>query len=369
MSPVGEAPLGRVHCRPARIHARTTNTPGLMPVNTGRLTGLALAFALMAAVSAAGQTLTPPGDAWIAPRTPDGQPDVQGTWTNETMTPLERPARLGDKAFYTEDEAAALVERALERRVRSIAPGSRRTVPLPPGSAIAGYNGFWTDPRATMVHTRRTSMVVNPDTGRAPLRPETEARRDAVLASRTDSHQNMSLYSRCITRGVPGSWLPNTYNTGHYILQVPGYVVIMYEMMRDVRIIPIDDRPHVSSTIGLWMGDSRGRWEGETLVVETTHFNDKGWIFPNQNAGRMHGVPVTRDLKVVERVTRVSEDILHWEATIEDPSVYTQPWTMELPLTRDPGYDLYEYACHEGNRAMSNILRGARVTERDDASP
>ena len=115
MSPVGEAPLGRVRCRPARIHARTTNTTGLMPVNTGRLTGLALAFAVMAAVSAAGQTLTPPGDAWIAPRTPDEQPDIQGTWTNETMTPLERPACLGDKAFYTEDEAAALVERALDR--------------------------------------------------------------------------------------------------------------------------------------------------------------------------------------------------------------------------------------------------------------
>ena len=111
------------------------------------------------------------------------------------------------------------------------------------------------------------------------------------------------------------------------------------------------------------MGDSRGRWEGDTLVVETTHFTDNGWILPNQNAGRMHGVRVTRDLKVVERFTRVSEDVLHWEATIEDPSVYTQPWTMELPLTRDPAYDLYEYACYEGNRAVSNILR-ARASPR-----
>jgi hypothetical protein len=179
----------------------------------------------------------------------------------------------------------------------------------------------------------------------------------------------MSVYSRCITRGVPGSWLPNTYNTGHYIVQVPGYVVIMYEMMRDVRIIPLGDRPHVSPKVGLWMGDSRGRWEGETLVIETTNFIDKGWIFPNQNAGRLHGVPATAQLRVVERLSRVDQDILQWEATIEDPEVYTQPWTMQLPLRRDPDYVLYEYACHEGNRAVSGILGGARVEESSQSAP
>ena len=173
----------------------------------------------------------------------------------------------------------------------------------------------------------------------------------------------MSVYTRCITRGVPGSMIPNFYNTGNHILQTVGYVVILSEMLRDARIIPLGDRSHIDPEIRLWMGDSRGRWEGETLVVETTNFSDKGWIAPNQNAGRIHGIPVSHDLRVVERFTRTSEDILHWTATVEDPNVYRRPWTLELPLRRDPMYDLYEYACHEGNYSLGNILRGARAKE------
>jgi len=332
---------------------------------------LALAVFLLSALitPAARQDLTPGNGIWTVPRTPDGQPDIQGTWTNETMTPLERPESLGAKAFFTEQEATVLIERAVEEHARANAPGSTPAVVSPAERLLRGYNVFWSDPRTRMVHTRRTSMVAVPETGLVPLRQRAELRRDVLLASRTDSYENMSVYSRCITRGVPGSWLPNTYNTGHYILQVPGYVVIVYEMMRDVRIIPLDDRVHLNSNITLWMGDSRGRWEDETLVVETTNFTEKGWILPNQNAGRMHAVPVSRNLRVVERFTRISEDILNWEAMIEDPEIYTQPWTMDLPLTRDTGYDLYEYACHEGNRAVQNILRGARATERDLTSP
>ena len=184
------------------------------------------------------------------------------------------------------------------------------------------------------------------------------------MAHRTDAHENMSPYSRCITRGVPGSMIPNTYNTGNHILQIPGFVVILYEMVREPRIIPIDGRPPIDGKIDQWMGDARGRWEGETLVVETTNFTVKGWITPNQNSGRMHGVPVTTNLRLVERFTRVAEDILDWEVRVEDPEVYTQPWTLELPLVRDPDYILYEYACHEGNRAVTGILGGARHTER-----
>ena len=211
-------------------------------------------------------------------------------------------------------------------------------------------------------------MVVDPPDGRVPLRPAAEERRDYLVANRSDTYDNMSVYTRCITRGIPGALIPNFYNAGNLILQTPDFVVILTEMIGEARFIPLDGRPRINPSIGLWMGDSRGRWEGETLVVETTNFTGKGWVTPNQNAGRMHGVPVTRDLRVVERFTRVSEDILDWRVTVEDPQIYTAPWTLELPLTRDPTYDLYEYACHEGNYSVPNILRGARVKEREAAA-
>ena len=206
-------------------------------------------------------------------------------------------------------------------------------------------------------------MVADPPSGRVPTRPAAEQRAAWLVANRSVSYENMSPYSRCITRGVPGSMLPNSYNTGNHIFQVPGYVIIVYEMVREPRVIPLDGRPHVDPRIRQWMGDARGRWEGETLVVETTRFTEKAWITPNQNAGRMHGVPVSRSLKLVERFTRVAEDALDWQVRVEDPEVYTEPWTLELPLERDMSYTLYEYACHEGNRAVSNILGNARHAE------
>ncbi len=334
---------------------------------------LACWSALLAALVAAprpcqGQVESRASGDWVAPRTPDGQPDIQGVWTNATMTPLERPGDLAGKAFFSESEAAALERAAREQRERAFAPGAVRVERLPPGSRFAGYNAaIWSGTRS-IAPTRRTSMVVDPPSGRVLLRPEAEARRDYLLARRTDSHEHMSVYTRCITRGVPGALIPNFYNAGNLILQTPGYVVILTEMIGEARIIPLDERPPLAAAIGLWMGDSRGRWEGQTLVVETTNFSEKGWITPNQNAGRMHGVPVTRGLRVTERFTRVSEDVLDWRATVEDASVYAAPWTLELPLTRDPSYDLYEYACHEGNYAVPNILRGARVQERKAAA-
>ena len=327
-----------------------------------------LVVVMAAPAPCAGQSESLDAGAWAAPRTPDGQPDIQGVWTNSTMTPLERPADMGDKPFYSEAEAAGLEAAARQRRARAYEPGGTRLQRLPPGSRIAGYNGaIWSHERA-IAPTRRTSMVVDPPDGRVPLRPSAEERRDYLVANRTDTYDNMSVYTRCLTRGIPGAMIPNFYNAGNLILQTPGYVVILTEMIGEARIIPLDDRPPISSSIGLWMGDSRGRWEGETLVVETTNFTEKGWITPNQNAGRMHGVPVTRDLRVFERFTRVSEGILDWRVTIEDPQVYTAPWTLELPLNRDPVYDLYEYACHEGNYSVPNILRGARVKEREAAA-
>ena len=331
--------------------------------------GVALvALAAAAPRPCAGQVASRGSAGWVAPRTPDGQPDIQGVWTNAAMTPLERPADLAGKAFFSEAEAAALERAAREQREQAFAPGAVRVERLPPGSRFAGYNAaIWSGTRS-VAPTRRTSMVVDPPSGRVPLRPEAESRRDYLVAHRSDTYENMSVYTRCITRGVPGALIPNFYNAGNHILQARGYVVILTEMIGEARIIPLDDRPPLDPAIGLWMGDSRGRWEGETLVVETTNFSDRGWITPNQNAGRMHGVPVTRGLRVIERFTRVSEDVLDWRATVEDPSLYTAPWTLELPLTRDPAYDLYEYACHEGNYALPNILRGARVQERQAAA-
>ena len=307
----------------------------------------AVAIMLVAlAVPVSGQT---PSDTWAPPRTPDGQPDLQGIWTNETITAFERPATLADKAVLTEEEARALeVQNAEQRAARD---GTR------------GANDFWGDPGTEVVETRRTSLVVDPPDGRVALRPDAEATRDHNLALITDSWDYMSVWDRCITRGVPGSMFPTSYNNAYQIVQIPGYVVIRYEMIHDVRIIPLDGRRHVRSDVRLWMGDSRGRWEGNTLVVETTNYNNKGWMGSSTSTGRLDGIGVSEALRVVERYTRVDEHTLNWEVTIEDPNVYTRPWTLGMPLKSKPEYQIYEYACHEGNWAVRNILGGGRVLE------
>lgn len=303
--------------------------------------------------------------SYRAPRTVDQVPDISGIWRNDTLTPFERPTAFGDRAYLTEEEATATEQRGAESRAVDNAPGGRRTV----GGLRweRGYNDFWQDERGTVVHTRRTSMIAAPSSGRVPTRPAAEERARWLVANRTDTYANMSPYSRCITRGMPGSMIPNTYNTGNHIFQTPGYVIILYEMVREPRIIPLDDRPSIDPKIRQWMGDTRGHWEGETLVVETSHFTEKAWITPNQNAGRMHGVPVSHELKLVERFTRVADDILDWQVRVEDSQTYTEPWTLELPLRRDMDYTLYEYACHEGNRAVTGILGSARHVERQES--
>jgi hypothetical protein len=173
----------------------------------------------------------------------------------------------------------------------------------------------------------------------------------------------MSPWDRCITRGIPGSMLPAGYNNAYEILQFPGYVVILYEMIHDARIIPLDNRPPLPAHVQSWMGEPRGRWDGDTLVVETTNFNNKGWIATSQAGGRIKGIRHTDQLRVVERFRRASADTISYSATIEDPEIYTRPWTVSFPLTADPSYRIYEYACHEGNYAMENMLRGARALE------
>jgi len=293
--------------------------------------------------------------AWTPTRTPDGQPDLQGIWTNPTITPFERPADLAGKAVLTEQEAAQAEQRAADNRVDR-----------PPSAGDVGnYNQFWFDSGTKVVATRQTSLVVDPPEGRVPVKPAAEARRDYNLAHNSDSYEFMSPWDRCITRGVPGAMFPAGYNNAYQIVQIPGYVVILSEMIHNARIIPVDGSPHVSSNIRQWDGDSRGHWEGNTLVVDTTNYNGKGWISTSAAGGRMKGIPQSQSLHLVERFQRVNADTILYQVTIDDREVYLKPWKVSIPLTRDPDYKIFEYACHEGNQAMGDILRGGRVVDNE----
>lgn len=324
-----------------------------------RLLTSALMVVLLCPVALAHEQAPPTKAGWTLPRTPDGQPDLQGIWTNATITPLERPRALAGKAFLTDAEAAVLEKEIAEQRVKLDTAGS-----LDSGS----YNQFWYDAGTTVLSTRQTSLVVDPPDGRVPVRPSAEARRDDYAARSADSYEFMSVWDRCITRGVPGGMFPAGYNNAYQIIQTADHVAIAYEMIHDARIIPIDNRPPLPAHLQFWMGDSRGHWEGDTLVIETRNFNNQGWITTSAASGRIKGIPHTDQLHVVERLTRVSADIISYSATIEDPEIYTRPWTVAFPLTFDPDYRIYEYACHEGNYSIENILRGARAVEKAAAT-
>jgi hypothetical protein len=293
---------------------------------------------------------------WIPPRTPDGQPDLQGIWTNSTITPLERPRELAGKEFFTEPEAAELEKRILERVSTDRRDGGAEV------DVNRSYNELWRE-RGNLL--RRTSLIIDPPDGRLPpLTPEGQKRADARAEDRrrrgpdpADSWLDRNLAERCITRGAPK--LPGGYNNNFQIQQTPGYITILQEMIHEVRIIPLDGRPHIDQNIRLWMGDSRGHWEGDTLIVDTTNFNDK--IISNSfNCCPGSG----SSLHVVERFTRVGADRIDYQYTVDDPATYTRPWTASVPMTKTQG-PLFEYACHEGNYAMVGILAGARAKEKE----
>jgi len=291
--------------------------------------------------------------SWTAPRTPDGQPDLQGVWSNPTITPFERPSEFAGKATLTEKEAAELEARAAKARVDG-----------PPKEGDPGsYNQAWFDSGTKVVSTRQTSLVVDPPNGRVPVKPSAEAKRDYDLAHASDSWEYMSVWDRCITRGVPAGMFPAGYNNSYQILQTPGYVVIFYEMIHETRIIPVDGRPHLPASVRQWNGDSRGHWEGNTLVVDTTNYNGKGWIATSAATGRIKGIPQSESLHVVERFTRADKNTILYKVTINDPNVYTQPWTLAIPLSREENYKIYEYACHEGNHAIENVLGAGRAAQ------
>ncbi|PYS20376.1 MAG: hypothetical protein DMG11_29655, partial [Acidobacteria bacterium] len=283
---------------------------------------------------------------------PDGQPDLQGIWTTATLTPLERPAELAGKEFFTEKEAAEYEKRLLDQGNRDRRPGSA-------SADVAGaYNEFWFERGSKVVESRRTSLVVDPPDGKIPtLTPEAQKRQAARAEYRrlhpADGPEDLSLNNRCIlwpTAGPP--MLPGAYNNNYQIVQSPGYVVIFVEMIHDARIIPLDGRPHVPQNVRLLMGDSRGHWEGNTLVVETTNFTDK-------TAFRGSG----RNFHLIERFTRTSPDTIVYEFTANDESSFTRPWTAQIPMKKTPD-PIFEYACHEGNYGMEGILRGARAEEK-----
>ena len=319
-----------------------------------------LAVALVAGLPAlpAGQAPASSRASGEPPRTAWGHPDLQGIWLGATITPLERPAAIADKPFLTPEEAAAIEKQTLERREEA------ESVPVVRGGNVGSYNNVWFDQGTTVVPTLQTSLVVDPPNGRVPLKPEAERIRDENLARSEDSYEYMSIWDRCITRGMPGAMFPAGYNNAYQIYQTPDHVVIHHEMIHEARLVPLDGRAAPSKALPQWMGVSRGRWEGKTLVIETSNFSSKGWIATSAATGRIKGITQSGTLKVTERLTRADQDTIHYEVTVEDPARYTQPWTVSLPLTQDPDYRLYEYACHEGNHAVPNILSGARATER-----
>ena len=293
----------------------------------------------------AGAEATPPRTAW-------GQPDLSGVWDFRTITPLQRPEAMADKEFLTTEEAANLEREAVDRDIRLFNQEARRTET---GGNVGAYNNFWMDRGTQTIATRRTSLIVDPPNGRMP--PVTEASRERSAARRetrrgheADSWLDRSSFDRCIlgfNTGPPMT--PGGYNQNMQLFQTPDHVVILNEMVHDSRIVPLDGRPH--GDIRSWTGESRGRWEGETLVIETKNFTDKT---------RWRGS--SKDMVLVERLTRVDDDILLYEFTVTDPQTWSQPWTAEIPMRRND-LPLFEYACHEGNYSMEGILSGARADE------
>ena len=282
-------------------------------------------------------------------KTPWGEPDLQGLWSNKTITPLERPRDLGTKEFYTEQEFA-------ERERQAIIRATDEARGADPKSDVAGaYNDFWWDRGTKDISTHRTSLIISPANGRIPWRPEVMTRnaerartRDAMLESPNPigTWLDVDTGERCITDGIP--WTPGAYNNNYLVVQSPGTVAILHEMYRELRVFTIGDRPHAN--IPQWFGNSYGRWEGNTFVVETENFADKSALW--WPAAWRQARP---SFKIVERFTRAGADTLVYEFTVTDPTLFTSPWKAQIPMAKADGR-LFEYACHEGNYAMTSML-------------
>ena len=299
------------------------------------------------------------------PRTPWGHPDLQGIWDFRTITPLQRPEDLAEREFLTEEEVADLEQSAVDRDIRL---WNREARPPVAGENVGAYNNFWMDRGHRTVGTRRTSLIVDPPNGRLPsLTPRAEQLSTSPEAERVQAvrrgslpaatYEDLDKGDRCIQHAKAGPPISlGGYNNNIQVFQTPDHVAILNEQNHDVRVVLLDGRAHLGPTIRQWMGDSRGRWEGQTLVVETVHFNGKHDQIgrPLLNSGE--------NLTLVERFTRPDRETLLYEYTVTDPTIWTEPWTVEHPMTLNPDL-IYEFACHEGNYGLYNILAGARMEE------
>ena len=308
-----------------------------------------------------------------APRTPWGDPDLQGVWDYRTLTPLQRPEDLGAKAFLTEEEAASLERETIERNERLLTRAAERTtaadnVDRREDGTPGFYNNFWLDRGTTAIGSRRTSLIVDPPDGRLPSLTATAERRAASPEAQriadvrrgalpAESWEDLDAGDRCIQHAKAGPPISTGgYNNNVQLFQTADHVAILNEQNHDVRIVPLDGRPHVESWIRQWMGDSRGYWEGQTLVVETIHFNGK-----HDQIGRPL-LNTGENLSLVERFTRTDPETLLYEYTVTDPTIWVEPWTVQHPMKRNPDL-IYEFACHEGNYGIHGILAGSRRAE------
>lgn len=308
----------------------------------------------------AGQGSARSAAAWTHPKTPWGEPDIQGIWPSGEFTgvPLERPTQFGERALLTEEEF-----KQRETQVQGRAGGYARAIEagqygraLQAGAAESGKA------------QRQASLIVEPSNGRLPeLTPEGKARSAKLRSSWQDIAwdwvDDFDIWDRCITRGLPASMFPMQYNNGIEIFQSPGLVVINLEMIHEARIVPTDGRPRLGSSIKQWLGESRGHWEGNTLVVETTNFNGKGIATNIGTTGspRANNIPESESLRLAERFTRVGPETLNYEVRVEDPVVFTRPWKVAFPLRLNNSYQYWEYACHEGNTAIPNYIHASRA--------
>ncbi len=318
------------------------------------------AFALVAGGPRAplsGTSATAPGNTQGIPRTPDGRPDLQGYWTNDSFTPLERPAELSGKSHFSPEEAAAYVKKRLDQFLAQ------------PKDDIHYDDAIWQGENYSKDSNLRTSLIVDPPDGRLPpLTPAAQARVAARVDARrrsgpADGPEDRSLAERCLSWGNVGPpMIPPSYNANFQILQTAAAVVVHHEMIHEDRIIPLTGQPHPGQNLRLLAGDSRGRWEGDTLVVDTTNFTDRT-NFRGAPRHTRQDIFASRALHVVERFTRIEGDRIRYQFTVNDPETWTKPWSGEAPIRKFDG-PLFEYACHEGNYGLPNILLGARVHER-----
>ena len=328
-----------------------------------------IAITIVSASTGFAQTTKPAAQAksaakpWTAPKTPWGDPDLQGVWNDATSTPLERPNGLAGKSVLGDEEAAEFADQLANNLSRDRRDGGNEV------DVNRAYNEHWMDARRLKITSdQRTSLVVDPPDGRipalVPLSPERQKAKAARAAANArfnaglpENFRDYSLPVRCIIRTDSPPYLPTIYNNDFQIFQAPGYVVIGPEMIHSARIIPLDGRPHLNKNLHQWLGDTRGHWEGNTLVIETTNFRtDTGVIFQDAN-------PET--YKIVERFTRVAPDAINYEFTVSDPMTWSKTWTALIPWTKiDPKEQMYEYACHEDNYDEVHFLSGARAREK-----